>query len=41
MSTFRMIKVYEWVLFFFKGQVYEWGWFRNASSTPVPKLPSK
>ena len=43
-STFWMIKyiVYEWVRFF-KGQVYEWGRFRNTGSHTrtkiTPKLP--
>ena len=32
-STFCEIKNMN-VRFFFKGQVYNWGWFR----TPVPKL---
>ena len=36
-SLFRTIKNMNGSIFF-KGQVYEWGRFRNTASTPVPHL---
>ena len=41
MVNFLGNQVYEWaVVVFFKGQVYDWGWFQNRlARTPVSILP--
>ena len=36
-STFCEIKFMN--VFFSKGQVYDWGWFKILTRTSVPKLP--
>ena len=39
--NFLWNQVYEWAIFFFKGQVYDWGWFQNTGSHTkiTPDLP--